>query len=483
MKTLIRGGWVVGFDGSDHELLPNGVVVYEDNRVVHVGYDYAGETDRTIDASGKLVSPGFINCHIHAGTNARHVMLNDASKCNYFGMNFLSYGAARRGAKGIGQPPSADIEGKFGVWAAVRGGATTILDVGTRGTMIDGFTEMIGRLGVRAYLGAGYRSANYALDDAGRIQWDWNESSGEQGLERARAYIQQHDGSHNDRVRGMLYPGQLDTCTPELLKATKAAAKDLGVGIQLHAAMNVIEFQNVLRERAVTPLQYLHELGFLGPEVILGHCVFHAGHSWAHYPYIDDLKILADSGSSVAHAPYKYAKMGLALESFERYRQSGINIALGTDTFPEDMLHEMRLAGLVCRLKESSFRVGKPHDVFHAATLGGAAALGRTDLGRLAPGAKADIILIDLRRMNFGAVRDPIKSLMEGGNGGDIDTIIIDGETLLADSEPTRVNEPELLGQIQARAVPLWDSVPDWRARGETIDDIAPMSYPIRGKG
>jgi len=62
MKTLIQGGWVVGFDGADHELLPDGVVVYEDHRVIHVGYSYVGETDRTIDARGKLVSPGFINC-------------------------------------------------------------------------------------------------------------------------------------------------------------------------------------------------------------------------------------------------------------------------------------------------------------------------------------------------------------------------------------------------------------------------------------
>jgi 5-methylthioadenosine/S-adenosylhomocysteine deaminase len=90
MKTLIRGGWVVGFNGVDHELLPNGVVVYEGNQVIHVGYEYAGETDRTIEAPGKLVSPGFINCHIHAGANARHLMLNDASKSNYFGMNVLS---------------------------------------------------------------------------------------------------------------------------------------------------------------------------------------------------------------------------------------------------------------------------------------------------------------------------------------------------------------------------------------------------------
>jgi len=122
MKTLIQGGWVVGYDGQGHDLLPEGVVVYEDDRIVHVGYGYDGPADRTIDAGGRLIGPGLSNCHNHAGTNARHVMLNDASKADYLGMNFLSYGAMRRGAKGMGPPPRADVEGKFGVWAAVRGG-------------------------------------------------------------------------------------------------------------------------------------------------------------------------------------------------------------------------------------------------------------------------------------------------------------------------------------------------------------------------
>ena len=165
-----------------------------------------------------------------------------------------------------------------------------------------------------------------------------------------------------------------------------------------------------MREHGKTSLQLLHDIGFLRHDVLLGHCVFHAHHSWAHYPYVDDLKLLADSGASVAHAPYKYAKMGIMLESFERYRQLGINVALGTDTFPQDLISEMRLAGLMCRFAEGSFRVGRAEDVFDAATLGGARALGRDDLGRLAPGAKADIVLVDLRAAHFGAVHDPIRS-------------------------------------------------------------------------
>lgn len=479
MRTLIQGGWVVGFDGRDHELLPHGLVVYEDNRILHVGHRFDGAVDRRIDARGKLVSPGLINCHIHADSNAPHCMLADATKANYFGMNFLAYRGMRRGVRAP-YDRRVDLEAKYGVWAAVRGGATTILDVGTPPPLMEPFAEMVGQLGVRAYLGPGFRSATYVLDDEGRIQWDWDEAAGLSGLEQARAYVRTHHGTYNDRVRGMFYPGQLDTCTPELLQAARRAAQELGIGIQLHAAMNLIEFQSVLRERQLTPIQYLQQIGFLGPEVMLGHCVFHAGHSWAHYPYSDDLQVLADSGASVVHAPYKYAKQGLALESFDRYRKKGINLALGTDTFPEDLIGEMRLAALLCRVVDGNFLVGKPRDVYEAATLGAARALGRDDLGRLAPGSKADIIVVNLRQIHYGAVRDPIKSLVECGSGTDVETIIVDGQTLLEDGRATRLDEATLLAQVDESAQLYWDSLPQWRAHGQSIDDVAPMSYPVR---
>ncbi len=479
MRTLIQGGWVVGFNGSEHELIQDGVVAYEDNRVVHVGPRFDGSADRTIDARGKLVSPWFINCHIHAGINALHVLLNDPTKTNYFAQNFLAYGARLPGAPR--QNVRVEVGSTFGVWAALRGGSTTILDVGLRPPQnAPAFVDMVGRLGVRAYLGTAYGSASYVLDEQGRIDWAWDEGAGEAGLEGAKRFIREYHGAHNDRVRGMLYPAQLDTCTPELLQATKRAAAELGAGIQLHTAMNLVEFHKLLRERQVTPIQYLHDLGFLGPEVILGHCVFHNRHSWAHYPYGDDLAIVADSGASVAHAPYKYAKQGLALESFDAYRRRGINVCLGTDTFPQDMVSEMRLAALACRWAEGSFLAGKPRDVFNAATLGGAKALGRDDLGRLAPGAKADVLIVNLQQIHFGAVRDPIKSLVEAGSQKDVETIIVDGETLVENGKALRLDETELLRKVQEAGEEYWATLPQWRAKSQTIDDVAPMSFKVR---
>jgi 5-methylthioadenosine/S-adenosylhomocysteine deaminase len=477
MRTLIRGGWVVGFRDTSHYLIPNGTLVYEDDRVVHVGPAFDGQADRTIDASGMLVMPGLINTHLHLGTNAPHGFFLDHLKADYFGANFYAYAVPRRGAPDARGSTRTEVEQLYGLWAAIRGGATTILDIGSRNA--PQLAELIGSLGARAYIGPGFKSFSYVFDEAGRINLDDDPSSGEAGLQRALDFAREHDGSHHGRVRCMLFPAQLDTCSVDLLKATRRAATEHGLRISLHAAMNMVEVHRMLREHGKTSLQLLSDLGFLGPDVLLGHCVFHSRHSWAHYPYVDDLQMLADSGASVAHAPYKYAKMGIKLESLETYRRMGINVSLGTDTFPEDLVSEMRLAGLMCRFAEGSFRVGTASDVFDAATLGGARAVGRDDLGRLAPGAQADIVLVDLRDFRFGAVHDPIKSLIEYGTSSDIDTVVVAGRTLIEGKTALVVNEAELLQKVQASGEQVWAGLPSWHWRGATMDEVAPMSYPV----
>jgi 5-methylthioadenosine/S-adenosylhomocysteine deaminase len=478
MRTLIQGGWVVGFNGQSHELLRDGIVVLEDDHVLYVGHRFDGQADRTIDARGKLVSPGFINCHLHAGSNAPHLLLMDHTKADYFGSNFIAYGAGRRGAPDPRATTRVDVEQKYGIWAAVRGGATTIIDVGTRNA--EAFVEMVGALGPRMYVGLPFRSSNYVFDEQGRVQWDPDEPAGFAGLERALAFARQVDGAYHGRIRAMLFPGQLDTCSVELLQATRRAATETGLRISLHAAMNLVEFHRILREHRKTPIELLHSIGFLGPDVLLGHCVFHNRHSWVHYPYADDLALLADSGASIAHAPFKYAKMGIMLESLTRYRERGINVALGTDTYPEDLIAEMRIAALMCRFAEGSFRVGTPREVFDCATLGGARALGRDDLGRLTPGAKADVLVINLQGTAYGAVRDPIEALVDSGSGRDIEWIIVDGQVLLENGQPRVVDEPALLRAVQEAGEEFWASVPSWHWRGATIDEVVPMSYPVR---
>ena len=181
MRTLIQGGWVVGYDGGGHTLIPDGCVVLERDRILHVGRAFDGAIDRRIDAAGKLVSPGFVNCHLHAATTATQSVFLDGLKTDNFGSNFLGYAVPRRGTAPPRAGDRAEVAGVYGMWSALRAGATTILDVGTMPGGPDAFTRTVGELGVRAYLGPGFRSASYVFDGS-RVAWEWNEEQGRAGL-------------------------------------------------------------------------------------------------------------------------------------------------------------------------------------------------------------------------------------------------------------------------------------------------------------
>src|SRR5437660_12130304 len=115
MRTLVRGGWVVGFAGHTHTLIPDGVVVYETDRVLHVGRRFEGAVDAEIDARGMLVCPGFIDSHVHSGHRASHRLITDTGRPEFYGQPFLEITVPREGTRVGGDPryappPEADAE-------------------------------------------------------------------------------------------------------------------------------------------------------------------------------------------------------------------------------------------------------------------------------------------------------------------------------------------------------------------------------------
>jgi 5-methylthioadenosine/S-adenosylhomocysteine deaminase len=480
MKTLIQGGYVVSFNGTSHEILKDGVIVFENDTIIFVGFTYPGPVDHTIDARRKVISPGFINTHVHPRANAGDYFRNDPCKTDYFGSNYLTFMTPRRGVK---MPDLEDfqVSAKFALVQAIKNGSTTIVIYGGGGVEIrDDFVSMLGELGLRAYVAPSFRNVSFYYEDTGALRYVPDDAAGDKGLTQAVEFIQKHQGSYHGRIQGMLYPRQPDTCTPDLLKKTKMAAKEMGVRIQIHAAMNLIEFHEILMKYGKTPIQFLQYLDFLGPEVILGHCIFLTGHSWTALPRGDDLKLIADAGASVSHCPLEYAKLGIAMESFDRYINKGVNVSLGTDTYPMDMVNEMRIASLANRLAERDYLAGSYRDVFNAATLGGAQAVGRKDLGRLCSGAKADILIIDLFKTAIGAVFDPIKALIEYGSGRDVETVIIDGRIVVSGGIFVGLDETELLGRVQAEAENIWDQISTWDFLGRKADEISPWAFSLK---
>ena len=218
--------------------------------------------------------------------------------------------------------------------------------------MGDHVVERAGHFGLRVYFGLSLPlgSLAHAGRPAGPVGVGRGSAAG-RACARALAFHERHDGAHGGLVRACLAPAQVDTCTPELLRAAKQAADERGCPITLHASQSVVEFNEMLARHGKTPVAWLGELGFLGPRTILGHAIIVGGSSWTNHP-AGDVRIMGDAGCSVAHAVWVFARRGVAMESFARYREAGVNMSLGTDTNPQSVIEAMRWAAVLSKTME-----------------------------------------------------------------------------------------------------------------------------------
>jgi len=479
MSTLrIDGGTVVGWSGTGHELVPDGSVFIDGDTVKSVGRDRPN-ADRVIDARGKLVSPGFINLHVHSSTNVGDYLLTDATRGDYMFANYFSFSAVHKP-----RPPQVPKEAiamgrAYSLLSALRNGATSILDPGGPPGDLDDHVAIIGKIGARVFTSPAFRSRDTIVDAEGRYTYEDRPDRGRGGLQTAVEFIRKYGNAHG-RLHAFLLPAQAETCEPALLKETMAAARELGVGVHIHAGGNLREVVDLLYNYRRSPIEYLADAGVLEPRTVLGHAVFVAGHSRVPYRG-DDLKLIAESGASVGHCPYKYAKFGAALESFDGYRERGINLGLGTDTYPFDIIAEMRWAAMLSRIMNGTQRAGRAADVYNAATIGGARAVGRDDLGRLGPGGKADVVVINQQDIRYGLVRDPINALVDFGSGADVETVVVGGEIMIDKGASTRVDGEAMYRDAQRLATGAWNNWANRDFARRTVEDIVPPAFPTRG--
>ena len=493
MRTLIRGGWVVGFAAGGHTLVPDGVVVYEDDRIVHVGRRFDGRADAELDARGRLVCPGFIDTHVHSGHRASHRLITDTGRPDFYGQPFLEITVPREGTRVGGdpryaRPTDADAEAgnrllaTFTIAEMLRNGITTFMEFGSQLRVQEALLAEVKRLGIRAYLGAGYDSGRWVGDSRGRLQRVVDEAAGHKEFDGALAFIRHVDGTVSGRVRGLLAPREVETCSLDLLRATRAAANELRLPIVTHAAYNVIEFYELLREHRMTPVELMDSVGLLGPDLTIGHGNLIADNALLNYSGGRELELMGRHRVTVSHCPVNIARRARYLDSWPKYRAAGVNLALGSDTYPRDLIMQMRIASYFGKVISHNLFAAPAAEVFEAATLGGARALGRDDLGRLAPGAKADILVIDLATrdtLRFGPVRDPIKALVECGIGDDVETVIVDGVVRMRDRVIPGVDLAAIRAQAQQAGEAVWRRVQEWDPLQRTAEQISPWSFPL----
>jgi len=492
MRTSIKASWIVGHAAGHHRLIRDGVVVYEGNRIIHVGKNFDGTVDSTIDATDKLVAPGFIDTHVHTGHRATHRLITDTGRPMYFGQPFLEISVPREGAVVKGDPRylkhgDAGAEAAFALNAIftvaelLRNGVTTFIEFGSQARVQDALLSEVTRLGTRAYLAPGYDCGRWVGNDQGRLKRIRNDRLGLDGLETALDWIEKNDGAAGGRVRGILVPREVETSSVALLRRTREAADANRLPMATHAAYSVLEFHDVVREHMMTPIELLDVLGMLRPTMNIGHGNFIADNPNLNYAKSRDLELMGKSGSTISHCPINIVRRARVLDNWAKYQDAGVNISIGSDTYPRDMIMNMRTASYMGKVMGHSYFAATGGEVFEAATLGGAKSVGRDDLGRLAPGALADIIIIDLsggNTLRYGPVRDPVRSVVDCGVGDDVDTVIVDGKVCMQGGVIPGVDFRQIRADTQAASEAIWATLPDWDPLGRTADEACPHCYP-----
>ncbi|MGH8662227.1 MAG: chlorohydrolase family protein [Burkholderiales bacterium] len=493
MRTKIGATWIVGHERGQHQLIRDGVVVFEGNAIIHVGTGFEGHVDKTIDAQGKLVAPGFIDTHVHSGHRASHRLITDTGRPMYYGQPFLEISVPREGKVVKGDPrylkhgdagseAAFQLNATFTVAELLRNGVTTFIEYGSQLNVQDALLAEVTRLGTRAYLAPGYDCGRWVGDAQGRLKRVRNDPMGLDGLKTALDWIARHDGAAGGRVRGILVPREVETSSIELLTRTRAAADERKLPIATHAAYSVLEFHDIVREHMMTPIELLDDLGLLRPTLNIGHGNFIADNPNLNYSVARDLDLMGRAGATVSHCPINIVRRARTLDSWKKYQEAGVNLSIGSDTYPRDMIMNMRTASYLGKIMSHTYTAATAGEVFSAATLGGAISVGREDLGRLAPGARADIIVIDLTGRNslrLGPVRDPIKSIVECGVGDDVDTVVVDGKVCMEGGVIPGVDFARLRAEAQAAAEQVWATLADWDPLGRTAEETCPWSFPM----
>jgi len=482
VKLGIEGGLIVAFDGYEHKLLKNGIVVFEDDKIIHVGKSYSGNVDKRIDARKRLVIPGLISLHSHmVGAPYERGYRGDLSGRTFFESDLYDRGKPFWASI---IPDDSRVAFQYSLAEMLRGGVTTILELGAADALGKEAVEMIGRFGIRAYLPKGHLSGAWYSLDGRNVRYEnfdgekWNEEPGFKKLEDSIRFLKKHNGSYDYRIRSILYPVQVDTCSAALFKETRKFANEYNLLITTHLCQSVHEFREMMRRYGKTAIEFLQDLGLLGSDFIAAHTIMPAGHSKVGLddPSRNDIRIIAKTGTSVAHCPHPFARYGIAMESYFKYLSMGINIGLGLDTWPQDMIREMKLAAILSKMFEGSPTVATAKDLLNSATLSGAKALNRPDLGRIAKGAKADLVLIRTDTFNMCPITDPIYLLVHAATRDDVDTVIIDGKTIVEGGKVKGFEEEKIFEQIQKSSDNVRKKVPEKDRAHRRANEINPPS-------
>jgi len=438
-RILIKNPLRVATQNDAGEEFSGGHILIEDDRIVSLGReDYEGvPVDETIDAHRMVVLPGFINTHHHLyQTLTRNIPLMQTQPL--FSWLTNHYEVWRELTT-----EAVAVSTKTGLLELMKSGVTTSSDHlylfprQASPTLIDTEIEAARDLGIRFQPTRGSMSLGKSM--GGLPPDDTVQTETEIRQDTERLLKRWHDESPGAMVRISLAPCSPFSVTPDLMRETADFARANGLRLHTHLAETLDEERYCLENTGKRPVAYIKSLDWL------------TGSSWfAHAVHLSDAEIeeLGEAGAGISHCPSSNMRLGSGIARIRELLQAGVHVSLGVDGSASNdsgnMLLEIRNALLLSRLRASDCWL-TAREVLRMATRGGAAVLGRDDIGELAVGKQADLSLFDMDRIEYaGGMSDPLAALVFAVRTAPVDYLIVKGKVLIRE-QLSAVDEAALI--------------------------------------
>ena len=447
---LLRGATVVVTMDEARRELPGGWLLVRDNLIEVVGTraDALPTADITVDVSGCVVLPGLVSAHHHlVQTLFRAVPdLQDAEFFAWLGQLYRLVGGLTDEA--------LDLSARVGLTELLLSGCTTVADhayLRTNDMRLDTEIAAARELGIRLHLVRGSISRGQS---GGGLAPDALVEHDESFLADTERLIRTyHDPAPGSLLRIALGPPSVFFASPTAVRESIELARRYGLHGHTHFAETPGEASYCRERYGKEPLDYLAELGWLGPDIWLAHAV--------HLSSTDVLR-LAQSGTGVAYCPTSNLRLGNGIAPIVELLRAGAPVGIGVDGSASNdtshLLLEARMALLAQRGRLGAAALSA-RQALELATLGGARLLGRDDIGRLAPGLMADVVAIDTRGVGFaGAVHDPVAALVLCAPGP-IRLSLVNGRVVVQEGRVLGLDSGELVARHNAVAHTLVGAV------------------------
>lgn len=445
-RFVIRPDWTIASVGDRQVPLQGHAVVVEGDRIADVTREPPLDAE-TIDLPGGILCPGIANLHNHTINGPLFRGIVDDLPRRAIGESKVYSVLMPMGSLAmtwLDEAQRRDLVA-LGLLEVLRSGATTLVDQFRPPQRV--ILELARDWGLRLY-GASYLfSPARSIADASVARATQGSFEGESGLDAFEALFREFDDGPRGRMRVILGPHAADSCGPDLLARVDALARERDLLATIHLAQSQGEVDRVAADRGMGTAAYMRSVGLMREGVI-----------FAHGTHLTDaeLDMVAGAGAAIANCTSVFLRGGKS-PNFHRFRSRGVRVGFGTDAERMDMFAQLRATGFASKQAFGMGDAATAAELLHAATAGAADILRRPDLGRIAKGMTADLLLVDAMKPHLQPVRDPVRTLVWYASGADIHTIVIGGRRVVEAGRAAGLDEAAIVRRGAEATRALWD--------------------------